>query len=42
MKKNKMLIHACCGPCLVGVYEYIENNLSEFSLDCSITIDVKQ
>lgn len=33
MKKNKMLIHACCGPCLVGVYEYIENNLSEFSLD---------
>lgn len=37
---NKLLIHACCAPCLVGVYEYITLNLNEFEINSSENIDI--
>lgn len=30
--KGKLLIHACCAPCLIAVEEYIKNNKEEFGV----------
>lgn len=38
--KDKLLIHACCGPCLVGVYENIQENLNEFDIDSMESVDI--
>lgn len=38
--KNKLLIHACCGPCLVGVYDDISENLEIFSLENMEDVDI--
>lgn len=38
--KDKLLVHACCGPCLVGVYENIEQNLEEYGLNILNDFDV--
>ena len=32
MKKNKLLVHACCAPCLVAIYEDIENNFTQYGI----------
>ena len=40
MKKNKLLVHACCAPCLVAIYEDIENNIDEYGLDSKQDFDV--
>ena len=37
---NRLLVHACCGPCLVGVYEDIETNYKEYGLQSMEDIDV--
>lgn len=31
--KGKLLIHACCAPCLVAVEEYIRQNLDELGIE---------
>ena len=31
--KDKLLVHACCGPCLVAVYEDIEEKLRGVGAD---------
>lgn len=31
--KGKLLIHACCAPCLVAVEEYIRQNMNEFEIE---------
>lgn len=38
--KDKLLIHACCGPCLVGVYEDIQNNLEDFNITGMEDVDI--
>jgi len=38
--KNKLLIHACCGPCLIGVYEDIIENIDDFLIERIEDIDV--
>lgn len=38
--KDKLLIHACCAPCLVAVYEDVENNYSEYDLESINDMDV--
>lgn len=38
--KNKLLVHTCCGPCLVGIYEDIQSNLQEYGLNSIEEIDV--
>lgn len=38
--KDKLLIQACCGPCLVGVYEDISLNLEYFNIDSVENIDI--
>ncbi len=38
--KDKLLVHACCGPCLVAVYEDIEKNYSEYNIDSIDNMDV--
>ena len=38
--KDKLLVHACCGPCLVAVYEDIEKNFTEYNLDSLEDMDV--
>ena len=38
--KNKLLVHACCAPCLVAVYEDIQNNLNEYKLESNEDFDV--
>ncbi len=30
--KNKLLIHACCAPCLVAVYDDTSNNMNEMEI----------
>lgn len=37
---KKLLIHACCAPCLVSVYENIEQNLLESNIESVEDIDV--
>lgn len=38
--KDKLLVHACCGPCLVAVYEDIEKSFKEYNLDSLEDMDV--
>ena len=38
--KDKLLVHACCGPCLVGVYEDIEKNTADYNIDGIQDLDV--
>lgn len=38
--KDKLLVHACCGPCLVAVYEDIEKNYEEYNLSSINDMDV--
>ena len=38
--KDKLLVHACCGPCLVAVYEDIEKNYTEYNLASLEDMDV--
>lgn len=38
--KDKLLVHACCAPCLVAVYEDIEQNLKEYNLTDISDMDV--
>lgn len=38
--KNKLLVHACCAPCLVAVFDDIVNNLNEYGLDKNEDFDV--
>jgi predicted adenine nucleotide alpha hydrolase (AANH) superfamily ATPase len=37
---EKILVHACCAPCLCAVYEDIENNLKEYNLKSISDFDV--
>ncbi len=36
--KNKLLIHACCAPCMVAVYDDTINNMDEINIDSFDTI----
>lgn len=38
--KDKLLVHACCAPCLVAVYEDIEKNFEEYNLESINDMDV--
>lgn len=38
--KFKLLVHACCAPCLVAVYDDIIHNLEEYSLQSIEDFDV--
>ena len=38
--KDKLLVHACCAPCLVAIYEDLENNLKEYGLESKNDFDV--
>lgn len=38
--KEKLLVHACCAPCLVAVYDDITQNLQEYSLNNIEDFDV--
>ncbi len=38
--KDKLLVHACCAPCLVAVYEDIEKNYEEYNLESLEDMDV--
>lgn len=38
--KEKLLVHACCAPCLVAVYVDIVSNLNEFGLKTVEDFDV--
>lgn len=38
--KDKLLVHACCAPCLVAVYDDILNNLEGYNLETSNDFDV--
>ena len=38
--KDKLLVHACCAPCLVAVYEDIEKNYNEYNLERIENMDV--
>jgi len=38
--KEKLLVHACCAPCLVAVYDDIITNLSDFSLETVEDFDI--
>ena len=40
MKNNKLLVHACCAPCLVAIYEDIEDNLTSYNLKTKEDFDV--
>lgn len=40
MIKNSLLIHSCCAPCLVGVYEYINENPNEFEINSIEDVDI--
>lgn len=40
MKQNRLLIHTCCAPCLVGIYENIQNNLNEFGLNSMEQVNI--
>ena len=31
--KDKLLVHACCAPCLVAVFEDIDKNLNEYNIN---------
>lgn len=37
---DKLLIHTCCAPCLVGIYQNIKDNLSEFDIDSMEDVDI--
>lgn len=37
---EKLLVHACCAPCLCAVYEDIENNLREYNLSKLEDMDI--
>ena len=40
-KDNKrLLVHACCAPCLVAVYDNISTNLAEFGINSIEDFDV--
>lgn len=39
-KKEKLLVHACCAPCLVAVFDDIVANLQEFGLQTVEDFDV--
>lgn len=38
--KDRLLVHACCAPCLVAVYEDIEKNYNEYNLESIEGADV--
>lgn len=38
--KDRLLVHACCAPCLVAVYEDIEKNFTEYNLESMDNADV--
>jgi len=38
--KDKLLVHACCAPCLVAVYDDITNNLAKYNLENKNDMDV--
>lgn len=38
--KDKLLVHACCAPCLVAVYDDITNNLDKYNLETKNEFDV--
>jgi len=38
--KDKLLVHACCAPCLVAVYDDITNNLNKYNLEYKNDMDV--
>lgn len=38
--KDRLLVHACCAPCLVAVYEDIEKNYEEYNLETLDDMDV--
>ena len=38
--KDRLLVHACCAPCLVAVYDDIVNNLSKYNLENEKDFDV--
>lgn len=38
--KDKLLVHACCAPCLVAVFYDIINNLNEYNLEKSDDFDI--
>lgn len=37
---ERLLVHACCAPCLVAVYEDIANNLDEFGISSKEDFDI--
>lgn len=37
---EKLLVHACCAPCLCAIYEDIENNLQEYNLESKDSFDI--
>ena len=38
--KDRLLVHACCAPCLVAVYEDIEENYNEYNIAGIDSMDV--
>lgn len=38
--KEKLLVHACCAPCLVAVFDDIKSNLSEYNLNALDDMDI--
>ena len=38
--KDKLLIHACCAPCLVAVFDDVKDNLEKYNLESSKDFDV--
>lgn len=38
--KDKLLVHACCAPCLVAVYDDIAENLDKYNLNDKNDFDV--
>lgn len=37
---NKLLVHACCAPCLAAIYENIASNLAEYGLNSDTDFDI--
>ena len=38
--KDKLLIHACCAPCLVAVFDDVNENLEKYNLISKSDFDV--
>lgn len=38
--KDKLLIHACCAPCLVAVFDDVNENLEKYNLESKSDFDV--